>query len=83
VSVASVSGAGSERRSAALSTRGQPANGTHFSTVRPAFADPGLESELFSQGMVINARALDQPQNPLLTLLISFGPAILLLAGFL
>jgi hypothetical protein len=27
---------------------GQPATTTQFSTVRPAFADPGLESELFN-----------------------------------
>jgi cell division protease FtsH len=61
---------------------GQPTTSTQFSTVRPAFADPGLEGELFNQGVTINARALDQPQSPLLTLLISFGPAVLLIAVF-
>jgi cell division protease FtsH len=55
---------------------------TTFSTQRPAFADPGLESELFAQGVVINARPLEEPRSWLLTLLISFGPAILLVAVF-
>src|SRR5207247_14090 len=35
-----------------------------FSTVIPAFADPGLESLLAAHGGVINARPLDQPANP-------------------
>jgi cell division protease FtsH len=58
----------------------QARTSTTFSTQRPAFADPGLESELFSQGVVINARPLEEPRGWLLTLLISFGPAILLVA---
>src|SRR6202022_4133197 len=54
-----------------------------FSTVIPAFADPGLETLLGAHGGVINARPLDQPSNPLLTLLLSFGPTLLLIGGFL
>src|SRR5579859_1223721 len=54
-----------------------------FSTVIPAFADPGLETLLGAHGGVINARPLDQPSNPLLTLLFSFGPTLLLIGGFL
>jgi cell division protease FtsH len=54
-----------------------------FSTVIPAFADPGLETLLAAHGGVINARPLDQPSNPLLTLLLSFGPTLLLIGGFL
>jgi cell division protease FtsH len=54
-----------------------------FSTVIPAFADPGLESLLGAHGGVINARPLDQPSNPIITLLLSFGPTILLIGGFL
>jgi cell division protease FtsH len=53
-----------------------------FSTVIPAFADPGLESLLAAHGGVINARPLDQPANPLLTLLLGFGPTLLLIGGF-
>ena len=54
-----------------------------FSTVRPAFADPGLETLLNAHGVIINARPLDEPRNPLLTLLLSFGPTLLLIGGFL
>jgi cell division protease FtsH len=53
-----------------------------FSTVRPAFADPGLEVLLNQQGVTINARPIDEPANPLLSLLLSFGPTLLLIAGF-
>jgi cell division protease FtsH len=56
---------------------------TAFSTVQPAFADPGLESLLNEYGVVINATPLDEPRNPLLTLLISFGPTLLLIGGFM
>jgi len=54
-----------------------------FSTVIPAFADPGLETLLAAHGGTINARPLDQPANPLITLLLSFGPTLLLIGGFL
>ncbi|HLZ31396.1 MAG TPA: ATP-dependent metallopeptidase FtsH/Yme1/Tma family protein, partial [Chloroflexota bacterium] len=57
-------------------------NATAFSTVQPQFADPGLESLLNQHGVRINASSLDQPRDPLLTLLISFGPTILLIGGF-
>ena len=60
----------------------QARTSTTFSTQRPAFADPGLEAELFEQGVVINARPLEEPRGWLMTLLISFGPAILLVAVF-
>src|SRR5882672_4837737 len=53
-----------------------------FSTVIPSFADRGLETLLGAHGGVINARPLDQPSNPLLTLLFSFGPTLLLIGGF-
>src|SRR5438128_12174599 len=42
-----------------------------FSTVIPAFADPGLETLLAPNGGVINARPLEHPSNPLSTLLLS------------
>src|SRR5689334_7905286 len=54
-----------------------------FSTVIPAFADPGLETLLAGHGGVINARPLDQPANPFLTILLGFGPTLLLIGGFL
>src|SRR5437870_2532573 len=54
-----------------------------FSTVIPAFADPGLETLLAAHGGVINARPLDQPSNPFITILLGFGPTLLLIGGFL
>src|SRR5579864_7346120 len=66
------------------STPGAPTlNATDFATVTPAFADPGLETLLEQQGAVINARSLDQPANPLLSLLLGFGPTVLLIGAFL
>ncbi len=54
-----------------------------FSTVIPAFADPGLETLLAAHGGIINARPLDQPSNPFITILLGFGPTLLLIGGFL
>src|SRR2546421_9450518 len=53
-----------------------------FSTVIPAFADPGLEALLAAHGGTINARPLDQPANPFITVLLGFGPTLLLIGGF-
>jgi cell division protease FtsH len=53
-----------------------------FSTVVPAFADAGLEILLHANGGVINARPIEEPRNPLLTVLLGFGPTLLLIAGF-
>ena len=53
-----------------------------FSTVIPAFANPGLETLLGEHRGTINARSLDQPSNPLITILLGFGPTLLLIGGF-
>ncbi len=55
---------------------------TQFETRLPTFADPGLEALLDSKGVVINARPIDSGRGWLLTLLLSFGPAVLFF-GFL
>jgi len=63
---------------------GVPARSTtEFSTVRPAFADPGLEGLLVQQEAIINARPLEEPRSWWLNLLLSFGPTLLLIGGFL
>ncbi|HEX3235809.1 MAG TPA: ATP-dependent zinc metalloprotease FtsH, partial [Gemmatimonadales bacterium] len=54
-----------------------------FSTVQPAFADPGLESLLNEHAVVINAKPVDEVRSPLTTLLFSFGPTLLLIGGFI
>jgi cell division protease FtsH len=63
---------------------GQPNSrtSTQFQTVRPEFADPGLESLLDAQGVVINARPIEEPRSWWMTLLLSFGPTLLLIGLF-
>jgi cell division protease FtsH len=56
---------------------------TKFATIKPAFDDPELLRLLESNNVMITARPLDQPRSPLLTFLLSFGPTLLLLGGFL
>jgi cell division protease FtsH len=56
---------------------------TKFATIKPAFEDTDLLPLLERNNVVITAKALDQPRSPLLTFLLSFGPTLLLLGGFL
>src|SRR5262249_46758790 len=56
---------------------------TLFQTVRPEFADTGLESLLEQHNVIINARPIDEPRSWWMTLLLSFGPTLLLIGGFL
>jgi cell division protease FtsH len=53
-----------------------------FQTVMPQFAEPGLETLLEQQGVSINARSLDEPRSWWQTLLLSFGPTLLLIGLF-
>jgi len=50
---------------------------TKFDTRVPSFPDPGLETMLEQNGVVINARPPDEGRGWLLTLLLSFGPGLL------
>src|SRR5690554_6190836 len=59
-----------------------PGEVSKFSTVIRAFGDAGLEALLLENGVEINAESLNTPRNPLLTLLLSFGPTILLIVLF-
>jgi cell division protease FtsH len=69
--------------------RGYPPDDTNakpstlFETVRPEFADPGLETLLNQQNVIINARPIEEPRSWWLTVLLSFGPTLLLIIGFL
>jgi cell division protease FtsH len=74
---------GAFRRPVAYPPEGTGKTTESFSTVQPAFADPGLETLLNAHGVVINAKPLEEPRNPALTLLFSFGPTLLLIGGFL
>lgn len=55
-----------------------------FETNVPAFANTDKLANLLEEKRVqISASSLDEPRSPLLTLLISFGPAILLIGAFI
>src|SRR5256884_9639469 len=59
------------------------ASGTLFQTERPAFATDNLEALLEQHNVPISATPPGSGGSPLLTLLLSFGPALLLIGGFL
>jgi cell division protease FtsH len=52
-----------------------------FETVRPSFADPGLEELLVRKGVLVNARPLVEQRAWWLNLLLSFGPTLLLIGA--
>jgi cell division protease FtsH len=56
---------------------------TSFATVQPTFSDSSLLAELQQQGVVVNATSLDQSLPAWENVLLSFGPTILLIGGFL
>ena len=56
---------------------------TTFATVQPTFSDPNLLTQLQQQGVIVNATSLDQSVPWWLNLLLSFGPTILLIGGFM
>ena len=61
----------------------KPAKGatsTQFKTQRPVFADPGLERLLEEKGVVVTA--VDENASSWFTLLVGFGPTLLLIAAF-
>ena len=64
-----------------------PASGkesaTHFSTQRPSFADSDLEALLEKHNVTINAQPENPPTPLWLTLLLSFGPTVLIIGGVL
>src|SRR5579864_8212214 len=63
-------------------SQGPQQTSTLFETVQPQFADPGLETLLEQHGVVINAHSLDEARPWWQTLLLSFGPTILLIGLF-
>ncbi|MCC7106751.1 MAG: ATP-dependent zinc metalloprotease FtsH [Chloroflexi bacterium] len=55
----------------------RPLTSNEFETRVPSFADSGLESQLRARQVVINARSLDEGRSWWMTILLSFGPALL------
>src|SRR6202521_3647769 len=56
---------------------------THFVTQRPSFADDQLEPLLEQHSVTINAKPENPPPPLWQTLLLSFGPTLLLVFGFI
>jgi cell division protease FtsH len=61
---------------------GSDTKDTDFETERPAFADDGLLQLLIDKNVVVNAKPVDEGRPLLQTLLLSFGPVILLVLLF-
>ncbi|MFN8632655.1 MAG: ATP-dependent zinc metalloprotease FtsH [Chloroflexota bacterium] len=59
--------------------KGRPV--TTFSTVLPAFADPTLGALLDAHGVTVTAASTAAAHDPVLALLLTFGPAVLLFGG--
>src|SRR4030088_51234 len=59
------------------------ASATHFTTQRPSFANDGLEALLESNKVTINAKPENTPPPLWLTLLLSFGPTLLIVFAVL
>lgn len=57
--------------------------GKDFSTVLPTFAGRELEGLLDQHGVTVNATSIETPRPWWLTALISFGPTLLLIGGFM
>jgi cell division protease FtsH len=73
-------GPNSAERSA-RAARSEPRTSMAFTTTVPAFVDPGLEALLIANGVEISAEPIRTGNSPLATLLLGFGPALLLI-GF-
>src|ERR687896_1208422 len=54
-----------------------------FTTVLPSFVDPGLEELLISNGVEISAEPIQEGGGWWQTLLFAFGPALLLIGGYI
>ena len=71
---------GSRAASTSAGNRGSRARRTSSGLSDPVFADPGLEARLEAQGVEVTA--LDEDASSWFTVLVSFGPTLLLIAGF-
>ena len=60
-----------------------PTEATSFLTHRPSFSGPGLEALLADHHVIVNAKPENPTRSLLTTLLLSFGPTLLLIGGFL
>lgn len=75
----STSEAADKGETRSILNRNKPVDVKNFTTELPAFLDSGLETLLIEHGVVIRAEPLSDGGNPLLTFLILFGPALLII----
>src|ERR671917_419982 len=61
----------------------EPRTSETFTTVLPSFVDPGLEELLIDNGVEISAEPIQEDGSWWSTLLFAFGPALLLIGGYL
>ena len=66
----------SERRA---TPRPVPQTALKFDTTLPTFVDPGFEAFLIAHHVEISARPIEEERSPWSTLLLGFGPALLLI----
>jgi cell division protease FtsH len=62
---------------------GPPRTSKTFTTVLPSFVDPGLEELLIDNGVEISAEPIQEGGSWWQTLLFAFGPALLLIGGYI
>ena len=55
----------------------------NFKTELPSFIDPGLETLLIENGVTIRAEPIQEERNPFLSLLLMFGPTLLIIVFYL
>src|SRR5215218_5337929 len=60
-----------------------PRTSKTFTTVLPSFVDPGLEELLIDNGIEISAEPIQEGGGLWQTLLFAFGPALLLIGGYI
>src|SRR3712207_1084984 len=60
-----------------------PRTSKTFTTVLPSFVDPGLEELLIDNGVEISAKPIQEGGGLWQTLLFAFGPALLLIGGYI
>jgi cell division protease FtsH len=70
----------SQGPSANAADQRKPRTSMRFKTQRPIFADPGLERLLEKKGVLIEA--VDESASSWLTVLVGFGPTLLLIGAF-
>src|SRR5690606_28412637 len=60
-----------------------PLDVKNFTTILPAFVDPGLEAFLIEHKVEISAEPIQEEANPFLSFLLYFGPGLLIIGFYI